>query len=206
MSVQSEFVSVQPESRSLIEESMEYAWGAIIADLECPYPELKSPALTQDDFVSLLAGERGVMDWQATDTIDQQRTTAERAFQIHEKAGTRGGLKNALDALVFDSVISRGALPYSLDVEAFLLDTPLTEDSSRRVDSRINTYKSERDSIDVNISRQSQATVFVGVTTEQGITMTSEPFVPLGYTSSCLDRIAVYNHIRLISTSEPAIQ
>ncbi|WP_236688376.1 hypothetical protein [Photobacterium kishitanii] len=57
------FISVQPENRTLIEESLEYAWHTLLTNQIDPFPELKQPLLTSEQFVSLLAGERGVTDW-----------------------------------------------------------------------------------------------------------------------------------------------
>ncbi|MPX98054.1 phage tail protein, partial [Salinivibrio sp. VYel6] len=113
-----EFTSVQPENRTTLEEALEFAWHAVIAAAECPYPNLKQPQLTNADFVSLLAEERGVLDWQPNDTLTQRRDTTDKAFAIHSKAGTRSGLKEALDVLGFESRVTRGDLPYSIDVSA----------------------------------------------------------------------------------------
>ncbi|HDZ9327794.1 TPA: phage tail protein [Vibrio cholerae] len=153
MSEPNEFVSVQPDNRTLIEESLEYAWARILALAPNPYPNLKNPQLTADEFVVLLAGERGVADWQPTDTIEQQRKTTDKAFPIHSKAGTRTGLKTALDALGFASAVTRGDAAYSIDVEGRLLDQPLTAEMSQRINARITAYKSERDSVTTTLSR-----------------------------------------------------
>ncbi|MBU2897684.1 phage tail protein I [Vibrio hepatarius] len=207
MSEQNEpFNSIQPSNRTIIEESLEYAWVLVLEKLESPYPNLKNPLLCPDEFVAVLAGERGVQDWQPGDTLEQQRSTTDKAFEIHSKAGTRYGLRTSLNALGFDSTISKGIKPYSLEVEAYLQDKPLTEESSQRVDTRVGTYKSERDDVSINISRQSSGEVYVGVTTEIGVTMTSKPYVPDGFTSEAVPSIGVYNHIRVIATSEPASQ
>ncbi|MGL4223829.1 MAG: phage tail protein [Vibrio sp.] len=148
-----EFVSAQPESRTLIEESLEYAWDKIIATQASPYPDLKNPALTPDEFVVLLAAERGVADWQPSDSPAQRRKTTINAFQIHSKAGTRQGLKSALEALGFASSVERGELPYSIKVEGLLDEAPLTAEISQRINSRVVTYKSERDSATITLSR-----------------------------------------------------
>lgn len=207
MSEQNEpFNSVQPSNRTIIEESLEFAWVKVLEKIESPYPNLKTPLLCPDEFVALLAAERGVQDWQPGDTLEQQRQTTDKAFEIHSKAGTRYGLRISLNALGFDSTISKGIKPYSLEVDAYLQDKPLTEESSQRVDARVRTYKSERDDVSINISRQSSCQAYVGVTTEIGVTMTSEPYVPEGFTSEAAPSMGVYNHIRVIATSEPASQ
>ncbi|EKO3566327.1 phage tail protein [Vibrio metschnikovii] len=153
MSEPNEFISVQPDNRTLIEESLEYAWDGILKRSTNPYPDLKNPMLTPDEFVVLLASERGVADWQPDDTLVQQRRTTDKAFEIHSKAGTRAGLKTALDALGFDSVVTKSDEPYAINVEAMLQDQPLTNEMYRRVNIRVSTYKSERDIVRTHLSR-----------------------------------------------------
>lgn len=147
------FVSVQPESRTIIEEALEFAWDRVLAQQVNPYPDLKNPELTPDDFVVLLAAERGVADWQPSDSKSQQRETTMNAFPIHSKAGTRYGLKSALKALGFSSSVAKGELPYSIEVEGRLDEEPLTAETSIRINSRISTYKSERDTAKTTLSR-----------------------------------------------------
>ncbi|EGR4408028.1 phage tail protein [Vibrio cholerae] len=147
------FVSSQPESRTLIEEALEYAWDQVLAYQENPYPDLKNPELTPDEFVVLLAAERGVADWQPSDSKAQQRKTTANAFAIHSKAGTRYGLKGALEALGFSSSVVRGQQPYSISVEGRLDEQPLTAEISQRINSRVMAYKSERDTSNITLSR-----------------------------------------------------
>ena len=157
MSEPNNFISVQPDNRTFIEESLEYAWDRILKKQTNPYPDLKNPQLTPDDFVVLLASERGVADWQPKDSLEQQRNTTDKAFDIHSKAGSRTGLKAALDALGFSSAVSRGELKYSIEVEARLQDEPLTAELAQRVNKRIETYKSERDSVRTTLVRAHSA-------------------------------------------------
>ncbi|WP_243032916.1 phage tail protein [Vibrio cincinnatiensis] len=155
MSEPNEFISVQPDNRTLIEESLEYAWDRILKQSTSPYPDLKNPMLTPDEFVVLLASERGVADWQPDDTIDQQRKTTDKAFPIHSKAGTRTGLKTAVQALGYDAQVTSGhklaeKIPYHVEILAWKEPSDLVDDGKiARLISRINTYKSERDSIEV---------------------------------------------------------
>lgn len=147
------FVSAQPENRTIIEEGLEFAWHDMLTKVEQPYPDLKQPLYTQSEFVSLLAGERGVLDWFPNDNQTQRRETANKAFDIHRKAGTRIGLRESLLPLGIDSVITKGERPYSLVVDGDLLDLPLTPETSQRMNARLLSYKSERDSVEVILSR-----------------------------------------------------
>ncbi len=82
-----EFLSVQPNNASLIEEALEFAWTELIQSTFCPYPNLKQPLLTDKAFVALLAGERGVTDWQPKDTLESQRKRWIRRLIFIEKQG-----------------------------------------------------------------------------------------------------------------------
>ncbi|MCL9783666.1 phage tail protein [Vibrio sp. S4M6] len=187
-----------------IEKAIRLAFRDSLLLLKPPYPELLNANNTPSDFLPFLAGERGVIDWYETDDEVFKRETVDGSFRLLQQSGTRAGLRESLNALGFDSTISKGGTPYTLEVEAFLKDKPLSDETSGRVDARISTYKSERDGITVNISRQSEGNQYVAVATEIGITITSEPFVPSGYTSEANQVIGTHNHIRLIATSEPA--
>lgn len=156
--IEKPFISAQPENRTVIEESLEFAWHDMLTKIEQPYPDLKQPLYTQDEFVSLLAGERGVLDWQPSDDDQQRRETADQAFDIHRKAGTRYGLRNALLPLGIDSTVNKGELPYSLVVDGKLSEQPLTEETSQRMNARLESYKSERDSVALTLSRSSNGT------------------------------------------------
>ena len=154
MSEQNEsFNSIQPSNRTIIEESLEVAWTKVLEQTENPYPNLKNPRLCPDEFVALLAAEDGVLDYQPSDTLDQQRETTVNAFYIHSKAGSRVGIKNSLDVLNLVSYVRRGTEPYSIDIEAKLLDQALSEQTLDRISTRVDTYKSERDSYSLVLGR-----------------------------------------------------
>ncbi|WP_417536395.1 phage tail protein [Methylophaga sp.] len=150
------FISAQPENRTTIEEGLEFAWHDMLSKVEQPYPDLKQPLYTPKEFISLLASERGVLDWQPNDDEQQRRETADNAFDIHRKAGTRYGLRNALLPLGIDSSVSKGELPYSIVVDGKLSDKPLTTETSQRMNARLSSYKSERDSVSITLSRSNQ--------------------------------------------------
>ncbi|WP_158161239.1 phage tail protein I [Grimontia hollisae] len=155
MSSPPDFVSAQPENRSTLEEALEYAWHAVIEHGSSPYPTLKQPLQTPEAFVALLAGERGVLDWQPEDSPEQQRRTAHHAFDIHRKAGTRDGLKTALDVLDCDLDITpwhqmeNPPGPYHIEVIAWRRNSPISKSVNERIAKRINSIKSERDTVEV---------------------------------------------------------
>ncbi|AUI88161.1 phage tail protein I [Vibrio azureus] len=147
------FISVQPNNASLIEEALEYGWAQLLHSLPCPYPNLKQPLLTAPPFVALLAGERGVRDWQPKDTPQSQRKTVDKAFEIHRKAGTRLGLSIALDAIDCDVDVipwhqmTPRAPPYHIECIATQRSQALDKAATTRVLSRIESTKSERDTV-----------------------------------------------------------
>lgn len=158
MSKPLDFVSAQPENRSTLEEALEYAWHQLIENAESPYPLLKQPLHTADDFVALLAAERGVLDWQPEDSLAQQRKTAHRAFEIHRKAGTRYGLNVALDTLDCDLEITPWHQmksppgPYHIDVIAWRRNQAVNKKTADRVLARIDNTKSERDTVSLTLA------------------------------------------------------
>ncbi|MGD8109384.1 phage tail protein [Vibrio sp. TRT 17S01] len=199
-----EFISVQPESRTLIEESLEYGWHRVFDDLPNPFPDLKNPQKTPDEFVALLAGERAVLDWQPGDTSKQQRDTTDNAFGIHSKAGTRGGLKSALGALGFSSEIRRGAKPYSLDVQAEVEKGALTVELQHRLSQRVTSYKSERDSTSMDLVRSAVVGIRVGCLAETGVISDSKPFIFEDQERVVSTRIGVMSEVYIYSDSRAA--
>lgn len=148
------FVSAQPENRTSIEEALEFAWHEILTTVDQPYPNLKQPLYTPQEFVSLLAGERGALDWQPSDDEQQRRETTDKAFDIHRKAGTRSGIEIALNALGCDAIITpwfdcdTAKPPYYIECVAWKSNAPVDKQLSERMIRRIESAKSERDTID----------------------------------------------------------
>ncbi|HFQ4959201.1 TPA: phage tail protein I [Vibrio vulnificus] len=157
------FVSVQPDNRTLVEEALEFAWSAVINQTGSPYPDLKQPMLTSEEFVSLLAGERGVTDWQPDDSLASKRKTADLAFDIHRKAGTRHGIALALDAIDCDVEITPwhqmtdapGA--YHIECVAWQRNQPVDKARSDRLFRRIENTKSERDTVELILALGAQS-------------------------------------------------
>ncbi|MCG9678750.1 phage tail protein I [Vibrio sp. Isolate24] len=205
MSEQNEpFNSVQPSNRTIIEESLEYAWVKVLENLESPYPNLKNPLLCPDEFVSLLASERGVQDWQPGDTLEQQRSTTDKAFEIHSKAGTRYGLRTSIDALGFNSQVTKGALAYSLDVSAEIEKGELSEKLQTRLSSRVNTYKSERDTVSLELARSAFVTPFIGVFAETGVLSDSAPYTFQDSEGYVTPKLGVFPETYVLNDSQAA--
>lgn len=173
-----EFISVQPENRTTLEEALEFAWHKLIENAHSPYPALRNPLTTQDAFVSLLASERAVQDWQPSDTPEQRRNTTASAFEIHRKAGSRTGLRAAIEALGFSADVQQGNLPYSLIISAQLEGYPLSPEIQSRLNLRALAYKSERDTLDLRLVRGADVYSFTGIFVEMGCILDCQAFVP----------------------------
>lgn len=177
MSELNEFLSAQPENRTTLEEALEYAWHRLIEQSERPFPSLRDPLKTPGEFVTLLAGERGVLDWQPSDTNTQRRQTTAQAFSIHSKAGTRSGLASALMALGFKASVQRGESPYSIDVTAEIESGSLSPQMQARLNARVSAYKSERDKPAIDMVRGADVLSFTGAFVEVGVILDCQPYV-----------------------------
>ncbi|CAG9001771.1 MAG: hypothetical protein CENE_03798 [Candidatus Celerinatantimonas neptuna] len=198
-----DFVSVQPENRTTIEEALEYAWDRLIYQLSDPYPNLKQPLKTSVDFVDLIAQERGVLDYQPADMIPQKRQTTDRAFQIHAKAGTRSGLKDALDALGFDSTIGKAEQPYAIKVMADIEADSLTQTLQERLEARVTAYKSERDSVTMEVVRGAQIPIYSGILVETGVINDCVPYTNTENDSQVREPHGLLNETYILLDSEP---
>lgn len=204
MSRQNKNVSVQPENRTYLEEALEFAWQNLIDNLNVPYPKLKQPLETPPAFLDLLAQERGVLDYQPGDTQKQQRRTTQQAFYIHEHAGTRRGLKNAVNALEFDCIVTKGNKPYTVAVSAEIAKDPLTAARQQRLELRVAAYQSERDRVGVEIVRGSTSSLRVGVLSEVGIVNDCVPYTSTRSESDIHMRIGTLSELILYNDSEAA--
>lgn len=123
-----------------------------LAENEDIYEWLTDPQKTDAALLDIMAEEAGVVDWFGSDLESAKRDSIEQATFIHQKSGTREGLKQALSALGFIATVEKGAKPYSLLIEGYIKDKPFSVDISKRVNARVNSYKSERDSVDIVLS------------------------------------------------------
>jgi len=161
-----------PGNASALETALYQAWCDVLLEQSSPYPAVKDPAQCPPAFLSLLAAERGVMDWVAGDTEVDKRETVSRAFDVHLRAGTREGIRRAVETLNTSAVIKRTGKPYELHVEATLKEKPLTDTTRKRLLSRINTYKSERDTVTINLTRPALGTRSKHVAVQTGRVLT----------------------------------
>lgn len=205
------YKSILPDNSTPLMRAIEKAFRSELEAVNEPFPELLNAQLTPAQFLAALAAENGVNDWFETDTEEEQRSITGDSLVIQKEGGTRKGLKRAAESIGLDAVVKpwfkvENGKPYEVYIDAYAPEKPLDQQTLSRLDARILNHKSERDIIDINIGRTSTATKFIGVTTEVGVTITSQPYFPTSSESSASKRIGVYSHLRVISTSEPAIQ
>ena len=205
------YKSVLPDNSTPVMRAIENAFRSQLETVNEPFPELLNPALTPTQFLAALAAENGVNDWFETDTEEEQRKIVGDSLEIQKEAGTRKGLKRAAESIDLDAVVKPwfkvdDGKPYEIYIEAYAPEKPLDQETLSRLDARILNHKSERDIVNLNIGRLSSATTYVGVTTEVGVTITSLPYFNTSSESLASNRIGAFSHLRIISTSEPAIQ
>lgn len=128
---------------------------------------LHNPMTTQTSLLDIMAKEAGVQDWFADDSEQAKRQAIAQAVPIHQKAGTRAGVRQALEAIGINAEVRRGAQPYSLYIEGRLEDRPLTEETSRRMNARVELYKSEADTAEIVLTRAHYAQKYRGLLLQQ---------------------------------------
>lgn len=126
------------------------------------YPALLQPLNTPSQFLSAFAQERGVIDWYDSDSEAVKRATVDGSLIFLKKSGTRTAISEALDALNISVDFVKSGKPYTLNVDGFLPDNPINQETIARVERRINNYQSERDTIELSLIRADSAPVFIG--------------------------------------------
>lgn len=152
MSEQKSYRTLLPDNRTPYEQAYEQAIADLMSN-EDFYSWLTDPQKTRADLLDIMAKEAGVADWFASDSESDKRDSIEKSIFIHQKSGTRQGIIEALEALGCTAQIKRGEKPYSLEVFNLITDKPLTEDLQKRLNSRVSSVKSERDSINLELGR-----------------------------------------------------
>nr|WP_253822594.1 MULTISPECIES: phage tail protein [Vibrio] len=124
-----------------------------LVESEDIYLWLTDPQKTDAALLDIMAAEAGVSDWFASDLESDKRDSIEKATLIHQKAGTREGIKQALEALGCRATVSKGEKPYSLYIHNLVTNKPLTVDLQNRLYERVINNKSERDTFELIIGR-----------------------------------------------------
>lgn len=171
--------SIQPDNRSALQVAIEQALDEMIGEIDAkaPLPQLFDGMKTPEQFLPSLAIERGVSDWSASDTTMAKRKTTARALPLQSMSGTPEGIRQAVEDIGFSCFIQRLS-SYVIEVQAGLEVGSLTEELTRRVVRRVETYKAARDSADVYLVRSADVQTGANVYAETGVISDCEPYIP----------------------------
>lgn len=145
--------SLLPDNRTVFEESFEHAVAQMMAS-DGHYQWLNDPEKTLTSLLDIMAKEVGVVDWFDSDLESDKRQSIKNAVSIHQKSGTRQGVKEALDALGCRAVVTRRAdVKYHIDIDNLITDKVLTNELLDRLYQRVRSTKAERDTFTLTIGR-----------------------------------------------------
>jgi phage tail P2-like protein len=199
--------SVLPDNASLLERGIEFAFKRLLYEIENPYPDLLNPSLTPAKMLPYLANDRGVTEWDTNADEFEKRCTVQSIWPIRRLSGTAAAIRYAVESLGMSVDImpwyKTGANPYTFYLNIYCDDVELTSELNTRLDARVSEAFAERDQFSINLARGMSCEYYIGVLSEQGITIESTPFVPAGSNSLTPNHTAVAIHSREISTSEP---
>ncbi|WP_175404904.1 phage tail protein I [Marinomonas sp. FW-1] len=202
--------SVLPDNRSPLERALELALSEALYSIDHPYPELLNAQKTPKGVITTLGIDRQVPVWDSTDTEQVKRDRTQQAWRNRQLSGTRAGFIKALGQMGFGADVTpwfkkpNELEPYYFQIWVYAADRVLTPEINARIDQLLTEMKSERDSYVMDLARESISTPRIAVAAEIGITMTSTPFVPAGSETNALTHTGIAQHLRIISTSEPA--
>lgn len=202
--------SILPDNKSALERALELALSEALYSISLPYPDLLNAQKSAEVAVSALGVDRQALVWDESDAEQVKRDRADNAWMNRQRSGTRYGFMSALDEMGFGSEVtpwhqlSPVGEPYFFQIWVYCSDRVLTSEINARIDQLVSEMKSERDTYELNLARESLSYPRVAAVAEIGVTMTSEPFVPSGSASESSISVGVAHHLRVISTSEPA--
>jgi len=202
--------SVLPDNKSPLERGLELALSEVLFSVNHAYPELLDAQETPQVAITSLGIEHQVPVWDSEDSELIKRNRVQFAWRNRQLSGTRMGFIKALDQMGFGSDVtpwfqfSPARAPYFFQIWVYCSDQVLTAEINTRIDELLTEMKSERDTYELNLARESIALPRIAVAAEMGITMTSLPFVPEGSESNAITHMGLAQHLRIISTSEPA--
>jgi len=148
--------SLLPANRSRLEEALDLGFAKFLDRIAPPFPELMNPAETPVDFLSYLAADRGVAEWDADAPEAEKRSMVAMSWPTKRLAGTTMAVKSALKGLQLTADIkpwykqSPKGVPYTFAVVAWVNQnrgdgkTIISEALFPRLITAIDAAKSER--------------------------------------------------------------
>ncbi len=160
--------SLLPDNKSLLERGLELAFSELLYDIKNPFPSLLNPEKTDQHILPHLAQERGVPEWDAQAPESEKRQTVKNIWPIRRTAGTKKGVRLAVESLEYDAEVEpgykTGGEPYTFTVTAWKRpDTvPLQETANRMLD-HVSDAKSERDEFQLRLGISADTSLGVNV-------------------------------------------
>jgi len=156
------YKSPYSDNAALIEKALGNAHRTLLYQQGFPFPAVLQPFHTPVSFLPTMALERGVIDWYDRDSEAVKRTTVDGSLRFLKKGGTRTAIAEALDAINITADFIPTDRPYTLLIDGYLQDQPIDLETIARAETRISSYKSERDKVELTLTRVDSADVFIG--------------------------------------------
>jgi phage tail P2-like protein len=152
-------VEILPSNRTRLEEGFLLAFDNLLNSVEAAFPDLLNAKTCPDGTLLLLANDRGVSDYELSDSEDNQRSTIDNAWLTRMLAGTEAGLDFALDTLDYESQLTPWykqepvGSPYELEVTAWERgNKPVDVDKAHRLEKYLYGASNERDELTLTLA------------------------------------------------------
>lgn len=155
--------SLLPANSSALEQALDLGFARFLDRVAPPFPDLMNPATTPVDFLSYLAAERGVAEWDTDAPEAEKRSMVAMSWPTKRLAGTTAAIKSALKGLQLTADISpwhkqvpKGE-PYTFKIVVWVNSnrgkgqTILSESLYPQLHTAIGAAKSERSSYALQI-------------------------------------------------------
>lgn len=148
--------SLLPANSSALEVALDLGFARFLDRVVPPFPGLMNPAESPVDFLSYLAADRGVAEWDADAPEAEKRSMVAMSWPTKRLAGTTAAIKSALKGLQLEADISpwhkqkpKGS-PYTFKIVAWVNQnrggsgTIISDSLFPRLITAIDAAKSER--------------------------------------------------------------
>lgn len=172
--------SLLPINSSLLERGLERAWQSLLEHLDAPFPQLMTPERTPTAFLPYLAADRGVSEWQSTDSEQRKRDAVALSWPIKRLAGTKAALIHAIESMGYIAevtpwyALSPQGQPYSFRVIS-RTTAGFAQGDFDRLMARLGDAKAERDTLNLDITTEVHGQIRTAIYTSSGTEVTVYP-------------------------------
>lgn len=158
--------SLLPANRTPLEEGLDQGFSRFLDRIVPPFPQLMNPADTPVDFLSYLAADRGVSEWDADASEEEQRSIVAMSWPSKRRAGTTRAIKDALKGLLLNADVvpwyrqtPKGA-PYTFKLVAWVNQNRggqgavISESLFPRLIAAVDAAKNERSGYSMQVGAQ----------------------------------------------------